>query len=1045
MYTQTFKVIIKNIFEEYKKSKTIYGISEWSFFKKKNKNKLDIFGENIETPIGPAAGPHTQLTQNIITSYLVGGRFIELKTVQILEALDISKPCIYAPDEGYNTEWSTELTLENAFDEYLKAWITIHFLDTLFNKNNHIAGSFIFNMSIGYNYEGIKSYKMQTFLGHMCNAQGSKSMKKYLQQLEDMVIKEHILDNTKFNIEKNNLHRILQQIPNKISSSVTLSTMHGCPPDEIESICTHLLVEKKLNVFLKLNPTLLGYSAVRNILDNCGYNYIQLDKKLFEKDLNYKDALNMLAHLTKIAKNKDRSFGVKLTNTLACSNNTHVLQGEEVYLSGKALFPVSINLAYKLSHDFDGRLPISFSGGINSLNIKDVFNTGIYPITVATEILKPGGYLRLTGIAKTCEDSEGWDKKYIDVKALKKVAEDSLHSPYYHKNFRGEDIVLVGKPLPRYSCYIAPCVEACPISQNVPEYIYLAGKKRYKEALKLIYGKNALPNITGHICDHQCMFNCTRLDYEGAVKIREIKKIATDESYGQCKDKIKPCVDKKDKVAVIGSGPAGLSVSYFLSLEGFDVSVFEKEETAGGIIQNVLPNFRIPAEAIEKDVDFIKTHGVKFQFGVDPAETNIDILKNTGFNIIIFAIGAEKNNLMQLEDSNDIPLYSLDFLRKFKQNKKSIILGKNVVVVGGGNTAMDSARAAIQIEGVEKVTVMYRRTKHEMPADLEEYENAINDGVNFTFLAAPESYNKESTLYCRKMKLGEKDKSGRSKPIPTDETFILKADTLISAIGEQVDYKYLEKAGIPLLEGNPVIDNNTLETNVDNVYIIGDAFSGPSTVVRCIESARKVAESILNKNYHGISKIENNHNKRFRTIKTLINKELISSPAKTLDIKKEHLLRESIPSSMNDEEISTIEAKKCLLCSYYCNKCVEVCPNRANVCINIDNQELFDQPFQIIHIDAFCNECGNCETFCPWEGKPYKDKLTIFSRMDDFKNSLQDGFYMENRHIYIREDHEMINTDHKHLTNITGISEQTVAIINLIINDYPYLMCYTNA
>ena len=151
MYTQTFQEIIKNVFAEYKKSKTIYGISEQSFFKKTNKKKLALFGEDIETPVGPAAGPHTQLTQNIVTSYLVGGRFIELKTVQTLEALDIDKPCIDARDEGYNTEWSTELTLEDAFDEYLKAWVTLHFLDALFNRNNYNTASFIFNMSIGYN------------------------------------------------------------------------------------------------------------------------------------------------------------------------------------------------------------------------------------------------------------------------------------------------------------------------------------------------------------------------------------------------------------------------------------------------------------------------------------------------------------------------------------------------------------------------------------------------------------------------------------------------------------------------------------------------------------------------------------------------------------------------------------------------------------------------------------------------------------------------------------------------------------------------------
>ena len=288
MHTQTFKNIVKTILAEYKKSKTVYGISDQFFFKKENKNKVNLFGSNIETPVGPAAGPHTQLTQNIITSYLVGGRFIELKTVQIMEAIDIDKPCINARDEVYNTEWSTELTLEGAFDEYLKAWIILHFLDTLLNPNHSKASSFIFNMSLGYNFEGIKSYKMQAFLEKMSNGKSSKKMEKYLQQLEDMVTKENLLDKSNFIISKDNLHTTLYQIPHKISSTVTLSTMHGCPPEEIESICTYLLVRKKLNTFVKLNPTLLGYSAVRDILDQCGYNYIQLNKTLFDKDINYK-------------------------------------------------------------------------------------------------------------------------------------------------------------------------------------------------------------------------------------------------------------------------------------------------------------------------------------------------------------------------------------------------------------------------------------------------------------------------------------------------------------------------------------------------------------------------------------------------------------------------------------------------------------------------------------------------------------------------------------------------------------------------------------
>ena len=211
-----------------------------------------------------------------------------------------------------------------------------------------------------------------------------------------------------------------------------------------------------------------------------------------------------------LAKEKSLGFGVKLTNTLGTINNKGALPGEEMYMSGRALFPLSINVAAVLSRAFDGKLPISYSGGASQLTIRDIFDTGIRPITMATDLLKPGGYLGLIACMREVEGSDGW----------------GLGGGAVGLGMGGggdEERIDVAEDLPLTDCYVAPCVTACAIKQDIPEYIRLLGEHRYADALELIYQRNALPAITGHICDHQCQYNCTRLDYASALNIRELK------------------------------------------------------------------------------------------------------------------------------------------------------------------------------------------------------------------------------------------------------------------------------------------------------------------------------------------------------------------------------------------------------------------------------------------------------------------------------------------------------------------------------------------
>lgn len=465
-----FEELLTRLFDEYQQQRSIFGIPEQQFYSPEKGKSISVFGETCATPVGPAAGPHTQLAQNIITSWLTGGRFIELKTVQILDRLELEKPCIDAEDECFNTEWSTEFTLLKAWDEYLKAWFALHLLEQLLQPSGSETGkSFIFNMSVGYNLDGIKQPPMQAFIDNMMDASAHPKFVQYRDTLQRWLHDETFLARQGLNAHRERLQALPGRIPTKLVQGVTLSTMHGCPPHEIEAICRYMLEEKGLNTFVKLNPTLLGYSRVREILDSCGFGYIGLKEESFEHDLKLTQALEMLQRLMALAKEKSLGFGVKLTNTLGTVNNKGALPGEEMYMSGRALFPLSINVAAVLSRAFDGQLPISYSGGASQLTIRDIFDTGIRPITMATDLLKPGGYLRLSACMRELESSDAWGMEHVDVERLNRLAEEAVTMAYTQKHWKPEERIDVAGGLPLTDCYVAPCITACAIKQDIPD------------------------------------------------------------------------------------------------------------------------------------------------------------------------------------------------------------------------------------------------------------------------------------------------------------------------------------------------------------------------------------------------------------------------------------------------------------------------------------------------------------------------------------------------------------------------------------------------
>jgi len=436
------KQLLGLILDELGKKGSIFGIPQELFFIPSDHGTLGtgIFGHHIHNPAGVAAGPHTQMAQNIVAAWLTGARYIELKTVQTLDEIEVSKPCIDMQGEGYNCEWSQELTVRESFNEYLHAWIIIHILNRKLGWGDD-PGT-LFNMSVGYDLDGIKTEKIDSFI------EGLKDAKKvpfFRECLE--ILKERQALFTNFKISD------IEKISPNICTTLALSTLHGCPAQEIERIATYLLEEKGINLFIKCNPTLLGYEYARELLDSLGYGYLSFDDHHFREDLQFDEAVAMLKRLMDKAEAKGLICGVKLTNTFPVRAERKELPGEEMYMSGRSLLPLSISVARKLGKAFEGRLPMAFSGGADALNMKELLDTGIQPVTVCTTLLKPGGYARLSQIAATTAKKHEGTYRDIDLLKLEALSDTVLKDERIRKDFReGTKSRKTGSKLPVFDC-----------------------------------------------------------------------------------------------------------------------------------------------------------------------------------------------------------------------------------------------------------------------------------------------------------------------------------------------------------------------------------------------------------------------------------------------------------------------------------------------------------------------------------------------------------------------------------------------------------------
>ena len=980
------------IMSEYEQKKSIFGIEK--IVKHENGQALPIYEEKIESPFGPAAGPNSQLAQNIVAAYVAGSRFFELKTVQVMDGADlaacISRPCIIAGDECYNCEWSTELYVPQAFAEYVKAWVACKLIAKEYNLGDPDA--FVFNMSVGYDLEGIKSPKVDKYINDMIEAKDTEVFKECINWAL-----EHV------NEFKNVDEEYIRNISSNVSNSITESTLHGCPPAEIERIATYLITEKHLNTFIKCNPTLLGYEYARKRLDGLGFDYIAFDDHHFVEDLQWADAVPMLHRLYDLCQEKGLEFGVKITNTFPVDVTRNELPSNEMYMAGRALFPLSIHVARLLTDEFHGKLRISYSGGATIENIKELFDAGIWPITMATNILKPGGYQRMSQIADELMECGSERFSGVNVAALAAIDDGVEAKAMYRKPVKPLPERHVDKKLPLFDCFNAPCRSGCPIEQDIPAYLQAMVDGDAKKALEIILERNPLPFITGTICPHHCGDKCMRNYYEDTLHIRETKLAAASQAYNEILPALKAegSVAGK-KVAVIGGGPAGLAAATFLSRAGVAVTVFERKEQLGGVVRNVIPEFRISADSIDKDVELCKAYGAEFKLGAEV--TSVKALKAEGYTDVIVSIGAWKPGRSPLAYGEVTD--ALEFLMEAKKNGAAMNIGKDVVVLGGGNTAMDVARAAKRIPGVENVRLIYRRTKRYMPADEEELQLAIEDGVEFLELLAPVGAE-NGTLKCSVMELGAPDASGRRSPVDTGRTEEYPADTIIAAIGETIDTSLYAELGVEMdAKGRPVVDANMMTTEA-GVYAVGDSRRGPATVVEAIADSAKAAAAIAGISYDKYAE------------------ENVAADEKLYTAKK----------GVQSRDTSKTPDDRCLGCPTVCEVCTDVCPNRANVAIHVPGK----CKAQIIHVDGMCNECGNCEVFCPYKGgRPYKDKFTLYWTEEDFLDSTNEGFLpLEGTQVKVRLDGKVETVD---VAGETDLPADAVAVIRTVLKDYAYLI-----
>jgi putative selenate reductase len=982
---------------------SIFGIPKTLFFVPSSKDRFtwQNRGSRIETPIGVAAGPHTQLAQNIVVAWLCGARVIELKTVQTLDRIEVAKPCIDMQDAGYNIEWSQELTVRQSYEQYLMAWFLIHCLHSRLGFPGDDPG-IVFDLSVGYDLDGLVQDNMRWYLRHAADAADlfeacASAIEPWFPEVRDL------------------------EIPRAIADSVTVSTLHGCPPEEIGAIAEHLMGKWGLHTAVKLNPTLLGFEMVREILaDDLGWSQIEPHKPAFDADIRYDDALVLLDRLSDSSRRRGVDFGIKLCNTLPVVNARPEFSVDEsaAYLSGRPLHALAVELARRLTADSAGSVPVSFAGGADAFNTPALLAAGMRPVTTCSDLLRPGGYLRLGQYLEEINTAldrigaanlDAFIVRTADIDGpveaaarinLDRYADGIRTEPSLERTTYRRGHTKTKRPLGFFDCIEAPCTDACSVNQRVPAYMRAVASGDVQAAAEIIRTDNPLPSILGRACHHPCEPVCLRTHMDQPVAIREIKRYVTDHAT--------PAANRAGtntdgpRVAIIGAGPCGLAAASELARSDISCVVFDARERGGGMVSATIPGYRAAPHALERDLKAVAALGVEFEYGVAVGPgLPIDELMDRGYDHVVVAAGAQQGLRLGI-DGEDLPgvLDGLDFLRAAR-NDRPQELGDRIGVVGGGDVAMDCARSARRFTGKD-VQILYRRTVDQMPAHPEEIADLLAEGITIRELVAPERITSADgrlrSVDCTVMTLGEPDASGRRRPVPVQGGSVsIELDTLIVAIGQRADLGIFDPLEVEITsKGYVVSDPDTLETSVPGIYVGGDLRDpGPSSIVDACGDGRRIARSILAQEGHAVSsdadcwpispdrtdllRRRSRRNARVATPRTLTEAGAgFSEVILTLD-------RSEAES----------EAARCLDCDLYCSTCDGVCPNRAIVTYELAESTLAaEQTPQVAVLADFCNECGNCATFCPTAGSPWRDKPRIYFDRDEFEAQPDNAFML---------------------------------------------------
>jgi NADPH-dependent glutamate synthase beta subunit-like oxidoreductase len=538
---------------------------------------------------------------------------------------------------------------------------------------------------------------------------------------------------------------------------------------------------------------------------------------------------------------------------------------------------------------------------------------------------------------------------------------------------------------PETSFMTAPCQEACPAGNPIPEFLYLAGEGKNEEAFRVLLRENPFPGVCGRVCFHPCEIHCNRSEYDESVSIQAMERYVSD-SAGHMVSDLRP-KSRKDanRIAVVGSGPAGLSSAYFLALLGHQVTVFEARKEAGGVMRWGIPEYRLPKSILRKEIQRILNLGVEIRTGIRVG-TDLPFSELTGFDGVFLSPGAEKNLPLKIEGEELKGVWEGKELLGRINSREKVRLGKEVVVVGGGNTAMDVARSALRLGS--RVTVAYRRTKDEMPAIEEEKREAEEEGAHFEFLIQPVEIklrkNKKIAVRFQRMRLGKPDQSGRPRPLPVKgDLFAIEADCLVTAVGEGIDLSWLppELTQHGLLEAGPSrLDGQKY------VFAGGDAIDQPRTVVTAIASGKRAAISIDlclrglsgeeflpkvrvgNKGSLSMEAYRSGIEEgKWPEVKEVVPYEKINTLFFTpiQRVKGRRLSREKALQGFSEvnrgfsADQARVSASRCFTCGTcnYCYNCYFFCPEGV---ISLDPA----QKMKTVDLDH-CKGCGTCARACP--------------------------------------------------------------------------------